>query len=735
MKLKHNNRQYESTVTGKKVTMGFAKDAAAHLAELMSNSVYQDKYGSIVREVVSNAIDANKESGSTNKVIVNITEKPALSDQVGYLTVQDFGPGISPERIENIFTQYFASTKRDTNEQIGGFGIGAKSPFAYTPVFEVITTVNGIKRTYLMEKSSAERTCTLISEVESDDTETGTTIRIPISHRNDEFRFVNSIKEQLVLLADRIVFHIPVKHEFVMPTVIDYGKVLCIQTEDGRYLEHDGTMISLGDVLYKIPSEDSYTYRNYVLKFDIGDLSPTLSREGIELNEDAKVKIHNKHCQFREDVEQWCIDQAVPTKDLAIMTSMNKKRRVTYPGSSVEVAIGTTTSRMDNYYSVPIVGDGWPTQFDSHRFNQLINQHMTVSARYHRESGKWRSPNPIAIVRDVIRQDGYENYDAIIKPSGQSLSGVWKEYYAEIDAGHNAGAVVITVSSNTEHLVRDIFKRDLASMSEEEANQVVEQAVQFTVESMNEWFKTKCKKYRDVQPPQDWLDRRKEAMKARKLPATKWTKDMLKEKMPVKVVSPGGMNRRTEMNISDLTKKGVVILQNQVAKGFQFEQDYTQPVKIVIVSNGNFKRLQKIGAHVWTEDHLREIYKRRQREKIEQHAKQEINNMSNNIDRAIYRLMVGASHHCILPILNKRDKKTVRFYDLNYRYLPEQQVVMINGVNYSKKKVEAIARNIRKIMKRSTCTEMVYQCLDHRGPSNDISAQFLSNLLNPQQHG
>jgi hypothetical protein len=732
MKLKHNNRQYESTVTGKKVTMGFAKDAAAHLAELMSNSVYQDKYGSIVREVVSNAIDANKESGSTNKVIVNITEKPALSDQVGYLSVQDFGPGISPERIENIFTQYFASTKRDTNEQIGGFGIGAKSPFAYTPVFEVITTVDGVKRTYLMEKSSAERTCTMISEVECNDTQSGTIVRIPIASSQDEYRFIKAIKDQLVLLADRIVFNIPAKHDFVMPTVIDYGKVLCIQTEDGRYLEHDGTMISLGDVLYKIPSEDTYTYRNYVLKFNIGELSPTLSREGIELNEDAKVKIHNKHCQFREDVEQWCKDQAIPTKDLIIMTSMREKRRVVYPESSVEVQIGASSSQMDNYYSVPIEGDGWPKQFDAFRFNQVIQQHMTVSARYHRKSGKWRSPNTIALIRDVIRDNSYQNYDAIIKPSGQSLSGVWKEYYAEIDKGTSEGTVVITVSSNTESLIRDIFKRDLSFMSEEEANQVVEEAVQFTVESMNDWFKTKCTRYRDIQPPQDWLDRRKEAMKARKLPATKWTADMLKEIMPVKIVAPCGSNRRAEMKIEDLTKKGVVVVQNKVAKNYQFEQEYTQPVKIVIVSEGNFKRLQKIGAHVWTEDHMREIYKRRERQAIERRKNQMMSDMSNAIDRAIYRLMVGGGHHCMPPLVKKRTQKDVRFYDLNYKYLSEAEVIVVNGVSYSKKKVEAIARNIRKIMKRSICTEMVYQSLDHHGPSNKITTQFLSNLLNPK---
>ena len=153
MKMNNVQRQYESTVTGPKIKMGFAADAASHLAELMSNSVYQDKFGSIVREVVSNAVDANAEVSSTQRVQVTLVNKKSLSHAVGEFRVRDFGPGISPDRIENIFTQYFASTKRDTNDQIGGFGIGAKSPFAYSPVFQVITHIDGVRRQYLLEKA------------------------------------------------------------------------------------------------------------------------------------------------------------------------------------------------------------------------------------------------------------------------------------------------------------------------------------------------------------------------------------------------------------------------------------------------------------------------------------------------------------------------------------------------------------------------------------------------------
>ena len=62
--------------------------------------------------------------------------------------IKDFGPGISPDRMSNIFIQYTASTKRDDNVQTGGFGLGAKTPFAYSNSFVIVTVMNGIKYQY-----------------------------------------------------------------------------------------------------------------------------------------------------------------------------------------------------------------------------------------------------------------------------------------------------------------------------------------------------------------------------------------------------------------------------------------------------------------------------------------------------------------------------------------------------------------------------------------------------------
>ena len=160
MKLSSTAKSYESTINVESKKMGFAPEAQSFLMDMMSDGLYSDKFGSIVREIASNCIDANTESGSTEPIRIKVTKPNSFANQ-GEISFSDNGIGISPQRIDDIFTLYFASTKRDGNEMIGGFGIGAKSPFAYTDVFRVVTRFEGTEYTYLMEKKGDDRTCTL----------------------------------------------------------------------------------------------------------------------------------------------------------------------------------------------------------------------------------------------------------------------------------------------------------------------------------------------------------------------------------------------------------------------------------------------------------------------------------------------------------------------------------------------------------------------------------------------
>ena len=747
MKLKASENQYQSNVTGKKIKMGFSADAASHLAELMSNSVYQDKYGSIVREVVSNAVDANVESSSTRKVAVTITEKPSLSDGVGYLDVQDYGPGISPDRIENIFTQYFASTKRDTNDQIGGFGIGAKSPFAYTPVFQVITVVSGVKRTYLMEKTTGDRTCTLVSEVNIPGAPSGTLIRIPIQDKYDEAKFIRAIEDQLILLSDRLIITIPSKHAFYMPKVIDFGDIFCIEHEDGSYMQHEGSMISLGDVLYKIPHKDRYNApTNYVLKFDIGEISPTLSREGIELNDETEVLIHNAHNHVTNLIQDvWIPEQTKPTLDFQkLIDGHGNNTNVVFPGTRIPVLHFNPQHTMSRKFPVKVRAIGWPEELDFWRFNQLISNIMTVSHRYNHTKNKFTSPKVVNLIRDVICSENHYNggHDVIVKKPNDTLAGVWKEWFVDsLPDTTKKSIAVITINTDISGCIKRIYETDLKRHVN--SDEIVQKLETLVINSMNTWLKNK-KKFKDLQPSQEWLEERRNKRKTQKTKG--WSAEALKDACPVRVVTNGFAKRGT-MTYLEIIKPGNVVIANKVYKDISLPTEVQQPVTFIVVSESNYKRCQIAGAHCWTIDDVVKVNKRRELAAIDKNKQIAIDSWMNaeyaRSTRTIFN--TGRSVNGSPLKFNPKQSKgaTVQLKDA-YLYTPDkdhatvlsgQDSFFYEGRKYSQNKIKLINRNFKNIMERKPCTRLITAILDNSYRLNsDMYADLLTSL-NLNTHG
>jgi homoserine trans-succinylase len=110
------------------------------------SKLYAYPIRTLVQEYICNGRDAMREAGTWGKLPIEITI-PNTLDPV--FKVRDFGVGISPDRMENIFVNYGSSTKRNTNTQTGGFGIGAKSAFSYTDSFTVTSFYDGVRYLYV----------------------------------------------------------------------------------------------------------------------------------------------------------------------------------------------------------------------------------------------------------------------------------------------------------------------------------------------------------------------------------------------------------------------------------------------------------------------------------------------------------------------------------------------------------------------------------------------------------
>ena len=117
---------------------------------ILSDSLYSNKIGSIIRELASNAKDAHIAAGiSDTPFFIELPVKNKLFNSTAPMfRITDYGTGLSEEDIYNIYTVYGESNKRHNNDMIGGFGIGSKSPFSYTETFTVISVYNGKRSVY-----------------------------------------------------------------------------------------------------------------------------------------------------------------------------------------------------------------------------------------------------------------------------------------------------------------------------------------------------------------------------------------------------------------------------------------------------------------------------------------------------------------------------------------------------------------------------------------------------------
>lgn len=137
--MKLNTDTVRSEAHGFQESNSFTIQGDVHMFSSLIDNAYSDKIRAGLREISANAWDANKD------VPIDVT-LPTRFDPV--FKVRDYGPGMSHAFIMDLFTRLGFSAKRDTNDEVGGFGIGSKAPFAYTDAFTVTSWHEHTKSIY-----------------------------------------------------------------------------------------------------------------------------------------------------------------------------------------------------------------------------------------------------------------------------------------------------------------------------------------------------------------------------------------------------------------------------------------------------------------------------------------------------------------------------------------------------------------------------------------------------------
>ena len=162
------------------------------LMEVLTSRMYTNKLTAVIREIFTNAVDANVEAGRPNHPVdITLPAIIPLEAQSNQLIIRDYGIGISPERAQGFFT-FMTSTKRDDNIQCGGYGLGSKSPYAIASQFTVTTIHNGIEYIYACSLNNGMPTAALLNSRPSNDS-SGTRVAIPIVEQHNRRQCYNEV--------------------------------------------------------------------------------------------------------------------------------------------------------------------------------------------------------------------------------------------------------------------------------------------------------------------------------------------------------------------------------------------------------------------------------------------------------------------------------------------------------------------------------------------------------------
>lgn len=137
-----------------------------HVITILSSNLYSNPTESFLRETICNAVDSHKEAGSTEPVVLLFKQTDALKYDV---IIRDYGTGISPERFNQIYKFIGSSTKRDSNDYIGSFGIGRFSALSVSNVVHITSYYEGTAYCYIMAKNGGGIDIDLISKIKTEE--------------------------------------------------------------------------------------------------------------------------------------------------------------------------------------------------------------------------------------------------------------------------------------------------------------------------------------------------------------------------------------------------------------------------------------------------------------------------------------------------------------------------------------------------------------------------------------
>lgn len=429
--------------------------ASPKIFDMFADQTYANKPVAICRELVANGVDAHIAAGTPERP-VEITMPTEMEPE---FKVRDYGIGMSHEFVMGPFMAYTdGSTKDGSDEMIGGFGIGSKSPFAYTDQFTLRVVHEGILSVYTMFKDSEGIPSIGLQAQTSTDEHNGVEVTFPVEQEDmDDFRAAAQTALQYFQ-------PLPIVHHGEL-NAPDYAVV----GESGKWAlrsEAGDLAVIMGGVRYPVKSESlPFSVRNDskvspLLNYGIdlfvplGTVAVAMSREDLSyttktsegltnainavIDEVAETFAH----MFDEAPSLWDA-MAMLAKELSMAGSSYRNSRrafmeshAKYKGQPLETSLYLAQrwgAGARNYIEVP--GDAWQIRSTTWRRKQF-------------PLAKWERTNALNTISPGILEAVFVD-DLPIGPTSRYRSRIMT--YME-EKGHNrdAPSLVLRAPVNTD---------------------------------------------------------------------------------------------------------------------------------------------------------------------------------------------------------------------------------------------------------------------------------------------
>jgi hypothetical protein len=303
---------------GNAIACTFDPTGTAHLMSLLTN-LYSNAPKAVLREYSTNAYDSHVEAGVNRPIEVTLPNylQPNLH-------IKDYGVGLSKDEIINIYSRYGASTKRETNDQVGAFGIGSKAAFTIGQQF-IVTGVKDREKTTALFALGQDGVGTVnILEQKKTDEPNGVLVSIGINNpslmKQEANEFFKTWEPGTVLVNGQEPDSILGKSFQVTPDTYILEGISGLWVSMGviAYPVSSKILANLNDkasskyyseIMTQLLRDYGYDRVGLYFKVPIGDIDITPSRESIRDTNKTIDSISNKFAEFLTNIEKTLADE------------------------------------------------------------------------------------------------------------------------------------------------------------------------------------------------------------------------------------------------------------------------------------------------------------------------------------------------------------------------------------------------------------------------------------------